>query len=91
MEPEHVPDVDLVVRLRRSPNGVVLEKLGMSWEVNDVGALVWQLMDGKRSLLEVSRLVAAEYPDQSADVVLDDVLDLVTAFVEAGLATVTSP
>jgi coenzyme PQQ biosynthesis protein PqqD len=48
---------------------------GMYFALNDVGARVWELCDGTRTVAEISSLLANEY-DAPATMIDDDVLEL---------------
>ena len=48
---------------------------GMYFALNDVGARVWELCDGTRTVGEISSLLANEY-DAPAAMIEDDVLEL---------------
>ena len=56
------------------------------YEVNDVGARVWECCDGTRSVAEVVTAVAAEY-DVTEETVLADVRGLLADMVGEGLLT----
>jgi hypothetical protein len=46
------------------------------YTLNDTGATIWGLLDGKRSLREIATLLAAEY-DVSSDVAEADLVELI--------------
>ena len=51
--------------------------------VNTVGGLVWERLDGQRTLGEIARAIAEEY-EHSADQVLKDILCFVQALAKRG-------
>ncbi len=54
------------------------------YTLNETGALIWQSLDGSRSLAEISRMLEEQY-DAPADVIAADVLEIVDGLAEAGL------
>lgn len=69
------------------PDGAVLldTRSEVYFGLNAVGARVWQLLPGARTLDELSAAVAAEYPDADPRRVRADVEKLVEALVAEGL------
>jgi hypothetical protein len=57
---------------------------GEYFSTNDVGALVWKLIDGARSVSAIAEAVAAEY-EVELDVVEGDVMELVDELARESL------
>ena len=55
--------------------------------LNDVGARIWDLADGSRSVAEIAETVEAEY-EVEADRALADVLEFLAALAEKQLVAV---
>ena len=51
--------------------------------VNNTGALVWRLIDGRRTTAEITAVVRKRYPD-APDTVVDDVHALLAKLAEEG-------
>lgn len=57
---------------------------GSYYSLNDTGTMFWELLDGRRSIADCARLIAAEY-EVEAEVVEDDLLELAVDFKQEGL------
>jgi hypothetical protein len=85
--PDAVPgftDVDLV--LRREESGAFLfnpETADLSC-LNDVGTLVWEEIDGRKSVSEISEGVASRFDDVDRETVLEDVRTFLRDLVRLG-------
>jgi len=56
--------------------------------LNSVGAEIWQLLPPTyTSLKELREELAGRYPDVPVDLLEEDIVELIEALVEAGLAT----
>jgi hypothetical protein len=80
----HFSDTDLV--LRREESGAFLfnpETADLSC-LNDVGTLVWEEIDGQKTVSEISRSVAARFDDVTGDAVLEDVRSFLGDLVRLG-------
>jgi len=53
--------------------------------VNPVGVQIWKMIDGKRTVRDISRMIAEKYPD-AAESVEEDVISFVSAISEKGYA-----
>ena len=51
--------------------------------VNQTGALIWKLVDGRRTTAEITAAVRKRFPD-APDTVAEDVLALLTKLAEEG-------
>ena len=60
---------------------------GIYYDLNDTGAMFWNLMDGQRTIAQCAAAIAEEY-DVEADVVEADLLELATSFEKEGLILV---
>ena len=69
----------LIVPLRNS-----VGDLNSIYTLNDVGARVWQLIDGRRSVSQIASVINTEYDVASGDAAAD-VLELLDSMAEAGL------
>lgn len=58
---------------------------GMVCGVNPVGVQVWKMIDGKRTMQDISRMIRDAYPD-APDSVLEDVNAFMTEITEKGYA-----
>ena len=82
-------------RLRHSPNAtfqviadeaiLIHLRTGVYYSLNEVGTVLWNLLDGSRTLAECAATIAAEYA-APPDVIERDVLDLAADLVAEGLA-----
>lgn len=52
-------------------------------QTNQSGALVWQLCDGRRTIADITAILAAVYPDD-ASTIIADVPDLLAALASHG-------
>ena len=57
---------------------------GEYFSTNDVGALIWELIDGARSVSAIAEAVAAEF-EVELDVVQGDVMELVDELAREAL------
>jgi hypothetical protein len=69
----------LIVPIRNS-----VGDLNSIYTLNEVGARVWQLIDGRMSANEIVQTINAEY-DVTADDAARDVVELLDSMQEAGL------
>lgn len=63
---------------------------GNYYSLNEVGCRIWQLCDGTRSVAALVETLSAEY-DVSADVLAQDVLDMLEEFRSGKLIAETTP
>lgn len=59
--------------------------LTTSLYLNETGALIWNLCDGRRSVSEIIALLSSYYPESSAQIELD-VIALVNRLIEHNIA-----
>lgn len=81
-------------RPQRAPNVVARTLAGEAvllnlsteeyFSLNEVGSRIWDLMDGQRTVADITDSITTEYDAERADV-LEDVLVLLDELAEAGL------
>lgn len=59
--------------------------LSAIYTLNEVGAKVWEMIDGKTRGEEIVRAIRAEYEVSDTDAVLKDVTALLASMADAGL------
>jgi len=69
----------LIVPIRNS-----IGDLNSIYTLNEVGARVWQLIDGQRSVNQIAAAISAEYTVEDSEAATD-VLELLDSMAEAGL------
>lgn len=69
----------LIVPIRNS-----IGDLNSIYTLNEVGARVWQLIDGRRSVNQIAAVISTEY-DVAGELAKTDVLELLDSMQEAGL------
>jgi coenzyme PQQ biosynthesis protein PqqD len=69
---------------------LVLPEQGKVKVLNEVGARIWDLLDGNRSLQEISQTIQQEYDAPAAEVQAD-VLDFVSALHQKGMLLLPKP
>jgi Coenzyme PQQ synthesis protein D (PqqD) len=76
---------------QRSGSDLVLFHMesGNYYSLNELGATIWDLIDGRRPIVEVSRLVETEY-DAPAELILADCRELIASLLENDLLTTRS-
>jgi hypothetical protein len=63
---------------------------GQYFGLNEVGAKIWDLLQGGRTVLEVRDLLLETYPDVDAERCTVDLLNILTDLVDADLVQVAS-
>lgn len=58
---------------------------GMYHGLNAVGVIIWEQLDGERSLADISAALAADFPDVPAETLQADSLSLLQALLDHGL------
>ncbi len=78
--------------VRPVPDGAMLVDLGRGhcWQVNRLGAEIWFLLDGRRTLRDVCEVLRTSY-DVAAEVLERDVLAMVEDLLTQGMVTVVAP
>jgi hypothetical protein len=69
----------LIVPIRNS-----VGDLNSIYTLNEVGALIWQMIDGRTSVEKIVAAISREY-DVTADEATGDVVELLDSMTEAGL------
>jgi Coenzyme PQQ synthesis protein D (PqqD) len=88
-ELESKPRRSLAVSVRREGDVLYLVRSIGGWELSGVGADIWRLSDGQRSVDDIAGEIARTYEVGLADA-RDDVLDFVQGLVDDGLLEVGS-
>ncbi len=86
---DSVPVFKPTVQGRRLENEavLVLPDKGEVKVLNDVGAMIWQLTDGQRTVREIARLICGQYQVTLAEAEAD-ALEFMAELVNKGLVTV---
>jgi hypothetical protein len=82
-----VPQADLLVRSRRHEGLIYLEREGRTWRLDQVGSLIWESIDGRRSLAGICQAISAEYPDAPAAQIAADVSEFIDMLAERGFVS----
>lgn len=69
---------------------IVLADSGEVTVLNEVGTIVWELIDGRRSVQDLAAAVAAQY-QISLDQAEQDVTAFLTTLIEASALTLADP
>jgi hypothetical protein len=92
--------IDLATHLRRSDN-VLAQRSGESlvlldadgglyYNLDDVGARIWELADGSRSVAAIASVLAGEY-DAPLETIEADAIELLGELRDEGLVSEASP
>jgi hypothetical protein len=65
---------------------LVLPDTGKVMVINDVGARIWTLLDGKRTIDDISRIIETEYSDTNQNI-QQDTIDFLTGLIERKIVT----
>jgi Coenzyme PQQ synthesis protein D (PqqD) len=77
--------VDRVVFTRAAESAVLLDpRSGRYYSLTDVGARIWELCDGQRTLDEITREIAAEY-EAAPETIRADIVELLQELESEGL------
>jgi hypothetical protein len=76
---------------QRSGSDLVLFHMesGNYYSLNELGAAIWELIDGNRPILEITSLLEAEY-DAPPELILNDCRELIAGLLENDLLTIRS-
>ena len=85
----YAKDADLVTRCVAGETIIVPIKnkvgdLDSIYTLNEIGSMIWQLIDGKNSVSEIARAVCNAY-EVTPQVAEKDTLEFLTSLKEAGL------
>lgn len=86
MKPTSKPQANPAVLQRQAPDGeVVLVNLdtGASVALNQTGVIVWQMLDGQRTVEEIITAVRRSFPDAPPELA-NDVINLMDILAEDG-------
>jgi len=77
--------VDRVVFTRAAESAVLLDpRSGRYYSLTDVGARIWELCDGQRTLNDITREIAAEY-EATPETIRADIVELLQELESEGL------
>ncbi len=76
---------------QRSGSDLVLFHMesGNYYSLNELGATIWELIDGRRPILEVTRVLETEF-DAPPELILADCRELIASLLENDLLTMRS-
>lgn len=88
MDTERIVVIEPGYLLERIDNEITVyhPTLATSLYLNESGALIWELCDGKRSIAEVIEVLAELYPE-NREQIADDVRTLLRRLLEKEIAT----
>ncbi len=81
--PCHTPDYQMELL---DDEIILFHPAGKVMHSNRIGALIWQLCDGQRTVAEITQLLSAAYPE-SAKQIRADVRETLLTFAEHGAIT----
>jgi len=84
-----VPNPAVVGRIIEGEAVLVLPEQGQVKVLNEVGARIWALADGTRTLRQIAAALCDEYEVDQAQAETD-VLDFVTQLVEQGIVSLST-
>lgn len=80
------PHPEIIARRLEKEAVLVMPVKGKIKVLNDVGARVWELIDGRRTVGEIITLIAQEY-EISTDTVSPDIHTFLTQLADRGMIT----
>lgn len=83
-----IPVSNVVGRIMDDEAVLVLPDKGQVKVLNEVGARIWSIIDGKRSVREIASIICAEY-EVGADVAEADTFEFVADLIDRGIATLS--
>lgn len=81
-----IPEATVVARILDEEAVLVLPVKGQVKVLNEVGARIWSLLDGSRSVGEIIEIICSEYA-VAADQATEDVLSFVINLAERDIVT----
>ncbi len=82
--PESVPRRNLNARMRKFRGKLIVASGPHAVELDEIGAFVFQRVDGSRTVLAIARQLAGEY-DVSVEVAAEDIGDLLGQLAETDM------
>jgi len=76
---------------RRIPSGVEILTPHGPVALNETGGLIWEMLDGLKSITEILANLQAVFPDTDQTTLRSDALELLHSLTEQGLAVVSWP
>ncbi len=83
------PNPDVIGRSIDNEAVLVLPKIGKVKVLNEVGARIWELVDGSRSVREIADVLCAEF-DVSAATAQQDAMEFITDLIDRNIVTLNS-
>jgi hypothetical protein len=74
----------LDVQVRRKAGGLLLAADGVVIDLNEVAAVIWREMDGRRTIRDIGKVLSSRY-GIDADEAAADVLDLSSTLMSSGM------
>ncbi len=89
LDPENIPipDPKILGRVVDDEAVLVLPDLGKVKVFNEVGAAIWQLIDGKRDIRQISAHICAQF-DVDADTARADTMAFIANLIERKMVTI---
>ena len=88
--PGTVPARGITVRVRRFRGKTLIASNGTALEMDDVGAFIFDRVDGSTSIGDIAHALAREY-EVSEAVASEDCIEFVASLITAGIFTVQMP
>lgn len=83
-----IPVSNVVGRIMDDEAVLVLPDKGQVKVLNEVGARIWSLIDGKRSVGELASMICEEY-EVDGDLAEADTIEFVADLIDRGIATLS--
>lgn len=72
---------------RREKDGVLLNDTApVLYELNETACLIWEQIDGKKTVREIVQIIISKYPDTTVEEVTQDVISFIEQLISNGLA-----
>jgi len=81
--PDSIPRRPLHARTRKFKDKVFIAVDNESAELSETGAVIWQSVDGSRTIHDIAAIIQADY-DVAAEIALADVLDFLSEMASSG-------
>lgn len=83
LEGRYAPRKEGVVAREVAGEMVIVDmQSGMYHGLNPVGVMIWEALDGDRTLGDITTMLAGEFPEVSADTIEADTLSLLQALLD---------
>ena len=84
LENKFIRNNDIAWRVIDGEALVVSPKDSLIYPLNDVGARIWELLDGKRTVSDIASVICGEF-EGDGKAIQDDVMDFIENLSKAGL------